>query len=273
MDNNIVGIMKEMLDKISKTLGFFDDPHGIKPMLREDLSVVFDQYIQKNDISFEDKFKFISSAMDARKLKNMTDVINKALPNIEENANPKNLDEDWIMDYFDKASKINSDDLKSVWGKILAEEVNKPNCVSRRLLHNLFLMNKNDASNFVTLSRFCFYDWKKNIVHPIVFIKGFQDTYSKYGLTTQALNEMENLFLIELNYDSGFAFKNKIYLRYANHLITLRPNESNDKIPIGNVRLTSDGQALFNMIEKHNNDIILDFTLQELRNVCNVYIQ
>lgn len=269
MESKIIEVIKALFDKISNALGWLDDPHGIKPILDNNFGIVLNQVAIDPELPFSNKFLFLSQAIDARKAKNMTDIIIKALPLLEDNANPKDLDDDWIMDYFDKASKIQSDDLKYVWGQILAEEVNKPNSISKRLLHNLFLMSRNDANNFIKLSQFCFYEWHSNKVFPIVFIKGYEDTYSKYGLTTGALKELENLFLIDLNYDSGFAFKKEMTLRYTNHIITLQPRAENVKIHFGHVRLTSDGEALFNIIDKQNNDQIFEFTFKELRNLCN----
>lgn len=272
MESKIIEVIKAFFDKISNVLGWLDDPHGIKPMLDNNFGIVLNQVAIDSELPFSNKFLFLSQAIDARKAKNMTDIIIRALPLLEDNANPKDLDDDWIMDYFDMASKIQSEDMKNIWARILAEETNCPNNISKRLLHNMFLMSRNDADNFLNLSRFCFYDRNSNNIYPIIFIKGYEDTYSKYGLTTEALKELENLFFIELNYDSGFAFKKEMLLMYTNHLITLCPREENNKIHIGYVRLTTDGRALFNIIEKQNNDIIFDFTLQELRKLCIVNI-
>ncbi len=39
---------------------------------------------------------------DARQQKNMEDITAKAIPHINENANPDNMDDDWIANLFDK---------------------------------------------------------------------------------------------------------------------------------------------------------------------------
>lgn len=235
-------------------------------MLTDEFQVVLNQISNDDKITYENKLLFLAQAIDARKTKNVVEIIRLALPYIEDCAKPNDLDDDWIMDYLDKASKIQSENLKTVWSRILAEEVNSPNSVSKRLLHNLFLMSRNSAENFLNLSRFCFFDRYKDIVHPIIFIKDHVNKYSQFQITTESLKELENLFLIELNYESGFIFRNKIYLMYTNHYIDLISNNETDVIPIGNVRLTSDGQALFKMIEKKNNNRILDFTIEKLIN-------
>ncbi len=269
MDENKNTILKGLLDKMSNAFCYFDDPHGIKSILTNELKVVLDEVNENSQISTKSKLLFLSQAIDARRAKNMVDIIMLALPYIEESADPKQLDDDWLTDYFDKVSKIQSEDLKNIWSRLLSHEINNPNSISKRLLHNLFLMNRQTAEHFLNLSRFCFYDRYNDIVHPIIYIKNNQNLYLKYNITTETLKELESHFLIELNYDSGFAFKNKIYLMYTSHYVDLIANN----IPIGNVRLTSDGQELFKMIEKQNSNTIFNLTVQKFLNkYCEVHI-
>lgn len=266
-------LIKGIIEKFSKACCYFDDPHEIKKLLNNELQVVISQISNDDKISYANKLNFLANALDARKAKNMVDVVKLALPYINQTANPQELDDDWVTDYFDKVSKIQTEDLKFIWCKILAEEINNPNSVSKRLLHNLFLMSRGSAEKFLNLSRFCFYDRNSSVVHPIIFIRGHQNFYSQYQITTETLKELENLFLIEMNYESGFVFKNKIYLMYTNHYIDLISNETSNNIPSGNVRFTSDGQALFKMIEKQNSNTVFDYTIQKLLNRnCTVHV-
>lgn len=268
-----IEVIKNFLDKFLKLFHILDDQHDIKQLLTSELQVVVEQIEKDPQIPYQNKLLFLAQAYDARKTKNMVDIIKLALPHIKNDSNPQGVDDDWIADYFDKVAKIQSDDLKFIWSRILAEEINKPNSISKRLLHNLFLMSKKDAESFLNFSRFCFFDRYNNLVHPVIFIRNHQEIYSQYAITTENLKELENLFLIELNYDSGFAFKNKIFLMYSNHYIDLYSNNKKNKIPAGNVRLTADGQALFKMIEKRNSSKIFDLTVQKWRNRdCSVHI-
>lgn len=270
MSDNYIVSYGELIKNFAQYAG---DPHGIKKLAANKMEDVFNQICQKSKLSESDKLYFLATIIDAKRTKNMCDVIKEALPYINKESDPENVDDDWLSDFFDKVSKIQSDDLKCIWSKLLSEEINRPNSISKRLLHNLFLMNKNDAENFLNLSRFCFYDRYKDIVHPIIFIKGHQKAYASSKITTEILKELEALCLIELNYDSGFVFNNKIYLMYTNHYIDIVANNSSSKIPAGNVRLTADGQELFKFIEKKNNDRILEYSVQKWQyNDCSVSI-
>lgn len=80
------------------------------------------------------------------------------------------------------------------------------------------------------------------------------------GTEDRMHGSLEGFNLIETNYDRGFIFKNKKPLMYTNHYIELRTS----KIYAGDVRLTEDGQALFKLIKKENDNQILEYTIQLL---------
>lgn len=94
------------------------------------------------------------------------------------------------MDFMDKASKIVTENFKLLWGKVLAEKINSPEKISKRLLHNLFLMSERDAENFLNLTRFCFHD-EDNVIMPLVFLKSRQINCADFGITTKVLKELE----------------------------------------------------------------------------------
>ena len=113
------------------------------------------------------------------------------------------------------------------------------------------------AETFVDLSRFCFYDYKTNEAIPIVFLRANPDTYKNTKLAVDALKELEQLSLVECNFDGEYIVMKRKILKYTNYTIDIQA----PIIPAGNIRLTDNGRALFNMIEKRNNDQILEHIL------------
>ena len=238
------------------------DPHDIEDLTKESMLNVFNQISNDTKYTPMQKLMFFSKYRDLKREKRLVDILEGAIPFLEKGAKYDAVDEDWIADFFDKASKISSDEFKTIWSRILAEEINNPNTISKRLLHNLFLMNKEDAENFINLSRFCFYDRYSDEVYPIIFFREHPSAYEKSRITFAILKALERFSLIECDFESGFVFKKdtekvKKYFIYTNHRIEVRA----EKIKYGNVQLTSDGRKLFDIIEKHNNNLILDYTV------------
>lgn len=260
----------DILGKFEDVREHFDDPHNMGKVAKAGLGEVIRNMANDENIPYEKRLSFAAQLYDLRKMKNVSEIVTKALQEIEDESKLDKVDEDWFLDFFDKATCIRSEMFQNLWAKILSEEVNEPNTISRRLLHNLYLMNKNDAENFLALSGFCFYDRYEDLVHPLIFIKGHEAEYARSKMTTEILKELEQFSLIETNYESGFAFSNRKYLMYTNHSIVIKA----DRIPVGNVRLTKDGQRLFKIIDKRNSDQILEYTISRLqyRN-CEVEIE
>lgn len=253
----------EMGEKIKNE---FTDPNNLAKITNGSLEKVFDNISKDESYSYGEKLMFFAKVNDLRKNRSLFEIIEGALPFLNNQNDFSCLNSDWLVDFYDKASKIVSDDFKLIWSRILAEEVNNPNSISKRLLHNLYLMSKNDAESFINLSRFCFYDKYSDLVHPIIFYRDCQHIYESFKIDFNCLKQLEHFSLIECDFESGFVFNKgpnitKKVLMYTNHIIEISANI----IKAGNVRLSEDGQKLFNIIEKHNDNQILDCTVDKWR--------
>lgn len=263
-------ILADMIKIVEGVKEYLDDPQNIGKIAMTGINEVLSNMVNDDSISHEKKLLFCAQLFELRKMKNVSEIIKKALNEIEDDVKTKDVDEDWLLDYLNKATCIKSGMFQNLWAKILSEEIKEPNTISRRLLHNLYLMNKNDAQNFLELSRFCFYDRYEDLVHPLIYIRNHEREYAKSRITTEILKEMEQFSLIETNYDTGFAFENKKTLIYTNHCIVIKASI----IPAGNVRLTKDGQRLFKIIDKMNSNQILEYTISRLQyENCTVEIE
>ncbi len=263
-------INEKLIEKISEAVGIIYDPYGLKKGQREFTKVLYEKTANRDDLSLEEQmaliqeYKFLLS-----KNKNRGTIVKKAYEHLKDTAEPNAVDNSWIFNFWDKAGTISDDTLQDIWGKILANQVNEPNSISKRLLHNLSLMSKQDAENFSNLARFCFDDYKDDIAHPLIFIKDHSKTYANSRITTNMLKELELFSLIETNYETGFAFEKKKILRYQNQIVEIEK----DRIEAGNVRLTEDGQRLYRIIGKKERNDIFDYTIERLQyNNCDVKI-
>lgn len=252
---------KALVEKVANAVGVIYDPTGVKEGEREFSKIILEDIARNEGLSIEEKvlalneFKFCVA-----KNKNRKEVIQKAQGYLLETASPREISDSWIMTYWEKIGNAAELEFQEMWARVLAQEANYPNTVSKRLMYNLALMGKQDAENFLNLTRFCFYDKSADLVHPIIFIRENSVAYADSRITTERLRELEQFGLIEINYETGFSFKKKKILRYMNSYIEV----SAPRIHVGNVRLTEDGQTLFKIVEKQNHEQIMQFTIQKL---------
>lgn len=205
------------------------------------------------------------------------DIANSALQFISETAKPENVEKDWLNAFFDKARLIESDDLKLLWSKVLAEEFNEPGSVSLSLLHTLSMLRKNQAQSFCNLVRFCFREYKKDVYHPLIFVTKNPGAYKDSNIDFKTLKELEQLGLIYCSFTDEFTFSRKKVFAVGNHIVEVYGDENNDnRILAGNVIFTEDGKKLFEMVnnelKKYRRDIF-EFTFEqfEKRN-CKILV-
>lgn len=220
------------------------------------------QILDNEDLSFEQKIA-INAVLD-KNLKSFAreiSILNIALNNMDDDAKAENLDEDWILDFFDKASRISEVSTQLIWGKMLASSASDKRLCSKTLLNTLYLMGKEDITSFLNICRFVLSDryigCSENISsYPIIFFSEYVEKYNVYQLSTYILNRLQRLGLIEIEYKSEFVFtEHQIELIYSNHVIKI---ENNDKIRFGNVRFTKDGYILYQITDKLYDNSLLN---------------
>lgn len=217
-----------------------------------------------NDIQKLQLSALIGSSLN--KFQRKMEILGIAIDNIDKDVDPDNIDSDWLVDFFEKASLITDKDIQIIWGKLLANATADKNLCSKTLLNSLFLMGNEEIVNFRNLTQFCISEMSKNygsdkiLSYPILYYSSNVDEYETHGLSRLKLNKLASLGLIELNFEKEFVFKRKkIRLIYNNKVIELH---ANDKVKIGNVTFTYDGFLLYDMTEKIYNNRILDMNVE-----------
>ena len=175
---------------------------------------------------------------------NMENVTEKALLGLNDNANPEAMENDWIMNFFDKCRMVSDDDMQQIWAGILAGEANNPGSFSRRTVNLVADLDKRDAELFENL---CGFAWMISDVTPLVF-DAHADMYNLNGITFESLGQLESLGLIHFNGVAGFELLNlrkKARISYHGRPVVLEfPNDGDNNLSIGTTLLTQSGQEL-----------------------------
>jgi Protein of unknown function (DUF2806) len=63
---------------------------------------------------------------EAKKQKNIEDITRKALPLLNPDSQPNEIENDWIVNFFDRCRLISDNDMQKLWSRVLAGEANSP---------------------------------------------------------------------------------------------------------------------------------------------------
>ena len=177
---------------------------------------------------------------------NIEAVTAKAIPQLNEAADPKSIDNDWLASFFDKCRLVSDEEMQSLWSRVLAGEANVPGKYSRRVLSLLADIDKGFANAFTQLCCFCFRFGTTELL-PLVYNE--EDTiYANNGVSFGVLAELESLGLVRFDSLAGFErtglgkegnifyFGTPVWIGFA--------AERDNRMKLGRVLLTNAGSQL-----------------------------
>lgn len=95
-------------------------------------------------------------AQEVRRQENIDQTVQKAFTFLPEAVSDAKPDQDWTTAFFSHAQDISSDEMQTLWAKILADEVAQPGSYSRRTLEVLKNLSSQEAKTFEKLGGFTF---------------------------------------------------------------------------------------------------------------------
>lgn len=245
---------------------FYDDftPAG-KEMIDKLLSNIIEgknQFTQEQFLLIE---KFLNASRAIKEGARLEDFLGEMISlNIVEESDPNNIDDDWFVVFWEKYNKVADESIRKLFSKTFEAELESHNTVSKRLLNTIFLLSTQDIRNINRLRRFCFNDLlsKQGRLHPVIHFRDYFKAYNNSNITSEGLHSLEQLGLIECDYSSGYIIENKCELSYTKYFLEITAK----RIPMGNIRLTNDGNNLMSILSKetltYDKSVqILEFTI------------
>jgi Protein of unknown function (DUF2806) len=168
-----------LVEKISEAVGGVFKPYQIVRVAKAEAQadrVRAESQIEISDIQRRAFRRFLDE--EGKKQKNIEDITSKALPQLEENSKPNEVENDWITNFFDKCRLISDDEMQTLWSRVLAGESNSPGTYSKRTVNFLSDLDKSDAELF---TRLCGFGWVIGNVVPLVFSER-QEIYNNVGI-------------------------------------------------------------------------------------------
>lgn len=234
-----------LIEKISDAVGGVFKPYQIRRVAQAEAEAEKLKALSKIEISgLQQRALVRFVAEEAKKQYNIESVTRKAFDDLHEDARPREVDDDWISNFFDKCRLISDEEMQSLWAKLLAGEANKPGSYSRRTVNSLGSLDKRDAELFKNV---CQYAWCLGDLTPLVY-GHHADIYSRSGVNFDSLRHLDDIGLVSFSTVTGYVQKrlpHVVTISYFGAPINIRFRaEKDNEFALGCVLLTKTGQEL-----------------------------
>lgn len=234
-----------LIEKISEAVGGVFKPYQIVRVAKAEAEaerIRAETQIQVTDLHRRAMHRFLEE--EAKRQSNIEAITQKAIPQLNDQSTPENMQDDWITNFFEKSRIVSDEEMQHLWARILAGEANAPGSFSKRTVNLMADLDKSDAELFIKL---CGFAWTIGNIVPLIYDVQ-NETYNRHGINFKSLGHLESLGLIQFNSISGFRLlklPKVIQVFYYGRPLTLTfPKDSDNELDIGNVLLTRAGHEL-----------------------------
>ena len=234
-----------LIKKISNAVGGFFAPYQIKRVEKAKAAAALikaQSEIEITDLHRRAMHRRVEE--EAQRQKNMEDITEKALPQLNEDAKPDSIEDDWIVNFFDKSRIVSDNEMQELWSRVLAGEANVPGTYSRRTVNFLSDLDKAEAELFTKL---CGFVWKIPYLAPLVF-DGKAEIYNRHGIDLDNLRHLVSIGLIQFVEIGRLVIHDlpkRFAVAYYDRALTLEmPQDTDNRLDIGMATLTRIGEEL-----------------------------
>lgn len=246
---------EKVLDKTERVLGLLFPYVGLNKKIVD----MYIAEIEKTDMPIEAKmFAMVNAKKTIKKIKNQKQIADIALKNVKEGTlltSNSNVNEEWLERFMDSAAFVSDENIQLIWGKILSNEFDNPGTTPPNMIRILSEMTPTYAKAFKVLCSMrvlliyisnddCIAKKSWNIAVPFNENEEFMDNL---GISFEIINELETIGVIKFEPLIGYAEKGENdtkMLVYINGKTMEVTHYDPENVPIGNVILTSAGEAL-----------------------------
>lgn len=261
---NLAEPAKVLIEKVSDAVGGVFKPYQIERVAKAEAKaeiIKANTEIEITELQQRALNRFLIE--EASKQENIESITEKAITLLEENANPGEIEKDWLVDFFDKSRIVSDEEMQNLWSSILAGEANKPGSYSKRTLHLMASLDKRDALLFTKLCRFA---WNIGTPVPLVF-DSQNKIYTRNDITFSSLKHLDAIGLISFESLSGYVrkgFAKKTAVAYGVRVTVLEfPNDEKNDLNIGHAMFTDVGLQLAQFCQSEIVDGFYEYAMAE----------
>ena len=252
-----------LINRFSDAIGWIAAPHQITRKAKAEAAanrIRTESDIEVNGLRIRAEQR--GETENIQHQRNLESIVKAALPQVDKNAKPDSIDNDWMYNFLEKCRRVSDSDMQGLWSRILAGEANSPGSYSKRTVNFVSELEKEEANMFSTLCGFCISLTGEKM--PLVFDITDQ-IYASNNLDFSAFSHLDSIGLINFNNLTGFVIEDlppQMYIvSYFGRLISL--NVAGDStLQMGKVRLTRIGTELERICGAKPVNGFLDYTVR-----------
>jgi hypothetical protein len=255
-----------LIEKISEAIGGIARPSQIRRVAKAEAEaevILAKARIKSTGLEKRAMQRFKTE--EVIKQRNIESITAKALPDLKEDAQPQNMEADWISNFFDKSRLISNQEMQVLWGRVLSGEANSPGTYSKRTVNFLGSLDITDALLFQSLCRF---NWNIGVERTVI-LDPESEIYQKYGINFSSLLHLDEIGLLSFDPLAGYLMDElpKIFtiLYFGRPLIIEFNKEEENEFPIGKVLLSKVGKELAPICGAEPVPDFFDYFLNECR--------
>ena len=260
---NVRGLTKPatvLVEKISNAVGILWEPTQIRRIAqaKSDAALILaNNEIEIDDVKRRAARRFVEE--ETRSQQNMESIGIKAIPNLNPNAPTKDVEDDWIANFFDKCRIVSDNDMQDLWSRVLAGEANSPGSFSRKTVNLMADLDKASAQLFVSLCRF---GWRiDDLFCPFIF-DFTEEIYRKNGISLFSVGQLNSIGLVQigsLGFETTEQPKEVVVTYHDRSVPLIFPKETGNSLRVGEVLFTPSGIQLAQIVESTPIDGFFEF--------------
>lgn len=170
--------------------------------------------------------------------------------NFDSITSEKGVDDDWFDTFRDSVKNVSSKELKSIWAKLLADEIESPSSYSLRTLNILKNMSKDEAKLFKKFIKLTVCGPEKDYRFTI----NKNEILAKYGIKFKDILLLEEMGLVQIGTTRYLMPENNFYILNDSEIINII-NDSGEKKGINVIITSISGTELANIITELDNGV------------------
>ena len=258
------GAAKALIEKVSDAIGGYSKPWQIKRVAKAEVEseiIKMHGKIEVEDVRRQAIARFV--AEEAKRQNNIEEITRKAIPHLKDASSPQKIEDDWIVNFFDKCRIVSDEEMQSLWAKVLAGEANQPGTFSKRTVNFVGSLDKAEAQLFTVLCGFC---WMAGDLMPLVFDEA-EDIYKSCGINFGSLTHLDDIGLISFEPLAGFLktgfLKSCVIYYYGKAVRVEFINEKDNQLMTGKVLLTRTGKQLASICGSKPVDGFVEYVVEK----------
>ncbi|MCI7771330.1 MAG: DUF2806 domain-containing protein [Eubacterium sp.] len=246
---------ENVLNKSVGVMGMLFPFAGLKQKAVE----MYVEDIEKSDLPAETKvFMVLNTKKTFKKIKNQKAIAEIAMENAKQGTDfteNSGVSEEWLERFMDSAGFVSSEEIQWIWGKILANEFENPGSTPPNMIRILSEITPGLAAAFRFICSMSIWIMPLNenreiqggVRELVVPYNKNDEKFRENGVSFNVLNELETLGVIRFESIAGYiskGFTNDKILICVGDKLDLIEEYKKGELPVGNVMLTSVGEAL-----------------------------